>query len=208
MNWRTFECDFCPQLAATRTQVVVATPCRQGGLLVIGEAPGNDEDTNGIGFVGAAGKALRTLLHEENLSSPDYGVANICRCRPCDSQGKNRPPTAAEVGHCLPYLGSLIRAVRPKVILAVGSDTAANEIFGFKGVEEQISFGREKGWKADEICKGSPEAIRESLQFVSYIVPMPHTSPVNSRKAHKVIAKKQVQIAVELLRLKGKKRAR
>jgi uracil-DNA glycosylase family 4 len=202
MNWRTYTCDFCPGIVACRTatsKVVVATPCRQGGLLVIGEAPGEDEDAHGIGFVGAAGIVLRKLLHDANLFSPEYGVANICRCRPRDDQGNNRAPTQIEISQCLPYLGSLIRDARPKVILAVGVKTAAKVLCGGASMEEQLRVGEETGWRAEPIRHLAHEAIRDALKDVSYIVPMPHTSPKNRTPGHKDIAKTQVALAAKLL---------
>lgn len=201
MNWRTHECDLCPALVASRSKVVLATPCRRGGLLIIGEAPGKKEDLHGMGFVGAAGKTLRNLLRDSGLTCTDYGVANICRCLPLDSERRKvRPPTSDEIGHCLPYLASLIGETRPKVILAVGASTAAEVIFGIKGLAAQLEAGRKVGWQATEIRLGAPEAIRDALKDVTYIVPMPHTSSANRRKEHKKIAGEQVTLAVTLLR--------
>lgn len=202
MNWRTYNCDFCPELVACRTatsKIVVATPCRQGGLLVIGEAPGEEEDTHGIGFAGPAGAVLRRLLHDADLNSPEYGVANICRCRPRSDQGINRAPTPTEISQCLPYLGSLIRDARPKVILAVGVKTAAKVLCGGSSLEEQLLVGERAGWRVEPNRHLAHVAIRDALKDVSYMVPMPHTSPKNRTPGHKDIAKIQVTLAVKLL---------
>ena len=198
MNWRTYECDFCPRLAESCTQVVVATPCRQGGLLVIGEAPGGEEDANGIGFVGDAGRTLRKYLHDFGMQWPDYGVANICRCRPpCNSKGKQLHPTAVEKAQCLPYLRSLITDVKPKVILAVGVGTAANVLCGPGNLTALLDRGRNSGWRVNPLR--AHKDLRNSLEHVSHMVPMPHTSGANTTPGHPEIARKQVGIAVELL---------
>lgn len=94
-------CSRCDSLCASRKQIVApdlpdfGRACR---LLVIGEAPGADEDAQGKGFVGRAGRVLHRLLESAGLSRGyDYGCANIVRCRPPD----NRRPTADEVWNCV-----------------------------------------------------------------------------------------------------------
>ncbi|WP_413880430.1 uracil-DNA glycosylase family protein [Candidatus Aalborgicola defluviihabitans] len=74
-HWRTPECERCTELVTCRTassKIVVATPCRKGGILAIGEAPGSEEDVRGIGFSGDAGKTLRALLAGSKLTSSDF----------------------------------------------------------------------------------------------------------------------------------------
>lgn len=200
MNWRCNECDRCNDLAIPGVNVVVATPSRRGGLLVIGEAPGQDENDTGIGFIGVAGRKIRKLLLSNGVSCVDYGVANICRCGPPrNANGVIRHPTTDEISQCLPYLSSLIVETQPKVILAVGAGTAANVLFGCKKLDDQLEIGRQVGWRAADISARAPVALQEALVAVSYIVPMPHTSPSNRTLGHAAIAEAQVAKAAELL---------
>lgn len=211
MNWRTYRCDRCPKLVKCRTQgskVVVASPCLQGGFLAIGEAPGADEDQSGIGFLGKAGQTLRNLLRQCGLSCTDYGVANVCRCRPRDDRGRNRAPSSDEIENCLPFLKSLIEEIKPKVLLAVGGRTAVRVLCDDRhrlySIIESKNRLDPKDWavQLDNVHEG----IRSALSHVRYIVPMPHTSSVlNGKKAPKPstelwseIAKRQVELAVDL----------
>ncbi|WP_312261253.1 uracil-DNA glycosylase family protein [Candidatus Igneacidithiobacillus taiwanensis] len=87
------DCRQCPVLCQSRTRIVEADPV-VGGLLVIGEAPGADEDWEGRGFVGRAGRTLHALLAQHGMKrGRDYGCANIVRCRPPG----NRKPSADEI---------------------------------------------------------------------------------------------------------------
>jgi uracil-DNA glycosylase family 4 len=91
--------------------------------LVIGEAPGAEEDRQGKPFVGAAGKLLDAMLQAIGLSREDnVFVANMLKCRPPG----NRDPKPEEVAACLPYLMRQIAAIKPKLILAVGRIAAQN----------------------------------------------------------------------------------
>lgn len=206
-HWRTPECERCTELVTCRTassKIVVATPCRKGGILAIGEAPGSEEDVRGIGFSGDAGKTLRALLAGSKLTSSDFGVANICRCRPPE----NRKPKANEVSACLPYLAHLIANYKPTVILAVGGRTAVKVFCGRQGTLSSIIKNKDdsQNWLSEP--KLAHEGIRSALKTVTYVVPMPHTSPMlNGKKATEPlsglwsdIAEKQVKTAARLYR--------
>jgi DNA polymerase len=103
-------------LHTTRTQTVFGVGRRDAELLVIGEAPGADEDRQGEPFVGRAGQLLTAMLHAIRLRRTDVYIANILKCRPPN----NRDPTPQEAGTCTPFLQRQIALVKPKVILAVG----------------------------------------------------------------------------------------
>jgi DNA polymerase len=104
-------------LAATRTRTVFGVGNPHADWLVIGEAPGAEEDRQGKPFVGAAGKLLDAMLQAIGLSrEQNVFVANMLKCRPPG----NRDPKAEEVAACLPYLMRQIAAIKPKLILAVG----------------------------------------------------------------------------------------
>lgn len=111
------ECTRCG-LCRTRTQVVFSDGPPDARLMVVGEAPGANEDETGVPFVGAAGRYLDLLLSTVGLSREDsVYIANVLKCRPPG----NRNPLPAEIEACSPYLRKQIELVRPRALLAVGS---------------------------------------------------------------------------------------
>ncbi|HVS23651.1 MAG TPA: uracil-DNA glycosylase [Gammaproteobacteria bacterium] len=103
-------------LHKTRTQTVFGVGRRDAELLVIGEAPGADEDRQGEPFVGRAGLLLNAMLRAIGLPRSEVYIANILKCRPPG----NRDPQPEEASTCTPYLSRQIALVRPRAILAVG----------------------------------------------------------------------------------------
>jgi uracil-DNA glycosylase len=99
-----------------RTQTVFGVGRRDAELLVIGEAPGADEDRQGEPFVGRAGQLLNAMLRAIGLPRGEVYIANILKCRPPN----NRDPQPEEASTCTPYLSRQIALVRPRAILAVG----------------------------------------------------------------------------------------
>ena len=85
-------------------------------VMFIGEAPGYDEDQQGLAFVGAAGQLLTKMIAAMGYTREDIFIANICKCRPPG----NRAPQPEEMLKCLPYLREQIRIIRPKVIVLLG----------------------------------------------------------------------------------------
>jgi uracil-DNA glycosylase family 4 len=119
-------CVACPELAASRTTVVVGTrPASGSAVLLVGEAPGATEDQLGVPFVGKAGQLLDELLDEAGLPRAQVAVANVLKCRPPG----NRKPARAEVGNCRGWLNAQIRLIDPPVICALGG-SAAEWFFG------------------------------------------------------------------------------
>ena len=114
-------CVKCP-LSKTRTNVVIGKGNKKADILLIGEAPGRNEDLQGLPFVGAAGKNLDKFLSVISLTSEDVYIANILKCRPPN----NRDPKPEEVVACESYLRQQIGLIKPKVILAVGRIAAQN----------------------------------------------------------------------------------
>lgn len=103
-------------LHATRTQAVPGVgPC-PSNVMIVGEAPGFNEDRQGEPFVGAAGKLLDTLLTRIGLSRSDVYITNVLKCRP----PMNRDPMPNEVEACSPYLQRQLELVKPKVLLILG----------------------------------------------------------------------------------------
>jgi len=110
-------------LAKTRTQTVFGVGLEGAEWLVIGEAPGAEEDRRGEPFVGKAGQLLDAMLRAIGVQrGRNAFIANILKCRPPG----NRDPKPDEVSACLPYLSRQIRLVQPRVILAVGRIAAQN----------------------------------------------------------------------------------
>ncbi len=108
-------CTKCA-LHATRTQTVFGVGRRDADLLVIGEAPGAEEDRQGEPFVGRAGQLLNAMLRSIGLARGDVYIANILKCRP----PSNRDPQPSEAAACTPYLARQIALIKPRAILAVG----------------------------------------------------------------------------------------
>jgi len=112
---RVRACTRCA-LHTSRTQTVFGVGNVDADLLVIGEAPGADEDRQGEPFVGRAGLLLNEMLGAISLPRADVYIANILKCRP----PSNRDPKPEEAEACTPYLERQIALLEPKVILAVG----------------------------------------------------------------------------------------
>lgn len=115
------------KLGATRTNFVFGVGNPNADLLVIGEAPGADEDAQGEPFVGRGGQLLTKILEAVNFSREEVYIANIIKCRPPE----NRRPEADEVEQCEPYLYKQIELIQPKLILALGL-TAVNTLLKSK----------------------------------------------------------------------------
>ncbi|HET9863567.1 MAG TPA: uracil-DNA glycosylase [Steroidobacteraceae bacterium] len=105
-------CDLCQ----TRTQTVFGVGNTRSDWLIVGEAPGAEEDRKGEPFVGRAGQLLDAMLRAIGLPRESVFIANILKCRPPG----NRDPRPEEVLRCLPYLHAQIALLEPKVILVVG----------------------------------------------------------------------------------------
>ena len=118
---RVADCTLC-ELHAGRTQTVFGVGNRSADWLVIGEAPGKDEDLQGEPFVGRAGQLLNAMLQAIGLKREQVYIANILKCRPPN----NRDPRPEEVLCCEPYLLRQIALVQPRIILAVGRISAQN----------------------------------------------------------------------------------
>jgi DNA polymerase len=113
------ECHECP-LGATRTKLVFGVGNPEAELMFVGEAPGADEDAQGIPFVGRAGQLLTKIIEGMGLSRSEVYIANILKCRPPE----NRPPRPTEVACCIPYLCRQIEIIHPKVMVCLGGVAA------------------------------------------------------------------------------------
>jgi uracil-DNA glycosylase len=114
-------CTAC-ELCRTRTQTVFGVGNTRAEWLVIGEAPGAEEDRQGEPFVGRAGQLLNAMLLAIGLPRETVFIANVLKCRPPG----NRDPKPEEVSRCLPFLAAQIALLKPKIMLAVGRIAAQN----------------------------------------------------------------------------------
>ena len=114
-------------LGATRNSFVFGSGNPNADIMIIGEAPGAEEDKQGIPFVGRAGKLLTDILKAIQLTRDEIYIANILKCRP----PANRNPLPSEMELCMPYLYKQIELIKPKVILLLGL-VAANGLLKLK----------------------------------------------------------------------------
>ncbi len=153
-------CTKC-ELSRTRTKFVFGIGNPHARAMLIGEAPGADEDKQGEPFVGKAGKLLNDILKAIDLTRDDVFIANILKCRPPG----NRDPLPSEMETCMPYLYKQIELINPKIILCLGR-IAANgllnkklslsalrgNIYEFNGIKVVVTYHpaallRNPGWK-------------------------------------------------------------
>jgi DNA polymerase len=114
------DCQRCG-LARGRKNIVFGQGNPRAELMFVGEAPGADEDEQGLAFVGRAGKLLTDIIEKGlRMKREDVWIGNIAKCRP----PKNRNPEPDEILACQPFLEAQIRAIRPKVIVALGKFSA------------------------------------------------------------------------------------
>ncbi|MFZ1324551.1 MAG: uracil-DNA glycosylase [Candidatus Contendobacter sp.] len=123
------QCTACG-LCSSRTQTVFGVGDRRADWLIVGEAPGADEDRQGEPFVGRAGKLLNPMLQAVGLQREQVYIANILKCRPPE----NRDPAPTEAASCRPFLERQIALIQPRILLAVGRIAAQNLL----GTDAQI----------------------------------------------------------------------
>ena len=113
-------CTRCKLHRLGRTQIVYGVGNPRAELMFIGEAPGHDEDIQGIPFVGRAGQLLTKIIEAIDLAREDVYIANVIKCRPPE----NRNPDPDEVGSCEPFLFRQVQVIKPRVIVALGTFAA------------------------------------------------------------------------------------
>lgn len=113
-------CRLCDELASNRTHVVFGAGNVQARLVFVGEAPGRDEDKQGLPFVGRAGQLLTKIIESIGMERRDVFICNVLKCRP----PQNRPPKPDEIVNCQGYLEKQIDWIRPDVICALGTFAA------------------------------------------------------------------------------------
>ena len=141
LNWselrdKVAACTLC-SLHKTRTQTVFGVGSESADWMIIGEAPGAEEDRRGEPFVGRAGKLLDEMLRSVGLARDSVFIANMLKCRP----PQNRDPAVNEAASCRSYLDRQIALIAPKLILAVGRIAAQHLL------ETDAPLGRLRGQK-------------------------------------------------------------
>src|ERR1700730_3714026 len=123
------DCRRCP-LGYSRTKAVPGVGPGDARIVIVGEAPGQNEDQQGEPFVGAAGKLLDQLLSGIGLSRGDVFITNILKCRPPG----NRDPQPAEAEACSPYLEQQLRLIKPEVVLVLGRHALGRLLPGYESI--------------------------------------------------------------------------
>jgi DNA polymerase len=123
------ECTRC-RLHERRHKIVFGTGNPAAKLVFVGEGPGADEDAQGLPFVGRAGKLLNQMIEAMGLKREDVYICNVVKCRPPE----NRAPEKDEVATCSPYLMRQIDAIRPQVIVCLGSIAAQTMLSTNQGI--------------------------------------------------------------------------
>jgi uracil-DNA glycosylase len=113
------DCQRC-KLAPKRTNIVFGSGNPNAELVFVGEAPGYDEDQQGLPFVGRAGQLLTKIIESINLKREDVYICNVLKCRPPD----NRNPEPDEVASCNPFMKRQLASIKPKVVCCLGTFAA------------------------------------------------------------------------------------
>jgi uracil-DNA glycosylase family 4 len=137
--------NICPGLRAQATQLVMGDGNLDADIVFIGEAPGKNEDEQGIPFVGAAGKFLNEMLAAANMKREDVYITNIVKYRPPN----NRDPLPEEKQAFWPYLLKQLQIIQPKVVVTLGRHSMEYFLPGMyisqiHGQPKLISFGNDK----------------------------------------------------------------
>jgi DNA polymerase len=134
--------NVCPELAAQATNLVMGDGNVDADIVFIGEAPGKNEDEQGLPFVGAAGKFLNEMLAQAGMDRGDVYITNIVKYRPPN----NRDPSSEEKAAFLPYLLKQLQIIEPKVVITLGRHSMEYFLPNMKigevhGEPKRISFG-------------------------------------------------------------------
>ena len=142
------------RLGTLRDTMVFATGNPHARLMLVGEAPGFDEERLGEPFVGKAGQLLNKILTAMGLARDDVYISNVCKFRPdmgAHQGTANRPPSAEEIAACLPLILAEIRAIRPACIICLGGSAAK----ALLGTEASVHAMRGR-WME---CQGIPVRV-------------------------------------------------
>ncbi len=185
IDWEALQVQVagCTQCALhqTRTQTVFGVGNPRADLMIIGEAPGADEDRQGEPFVGRAGQLLNEMLRAIGLNRQSVFIANILKCRPPN----NRDPSPDEVAACLGYLHQQIDYIQPRLILALGRIAAQRLL------KTDTALGRLRGKLHQLPQTGTPFVV---TYHPAYLL----RSPLDKRKAWQdlLFVRNQIELKV------------
>ncbi len=150
-------CEKCPELAKSRTRTVFGAGNINAKLVFVGEAPGFDEDQQGLPFVGKAGQLLTKMIEAIGLKRSDVFICNVLKCRP----PQNRNPNPDEVTNCSPYLWSQLETINPQVICTLGNFAARTILKMDKAISQlRGSVHTVREWKV--VCTFHPSYLLRS----------------------------------------------
>ena len=158
-------CDKCP-LGKTKTNTVFGCGNQNARLMFVGEAPGEQEDKQGIPFVGAAGKLLDKYLDAVGILRDEVYIANILKCRP----PHNRDPLPEEGDACIGFLREQVKLIRPEIIVCLGRISAMRLIKPDFKITREHGIIIKKGALRNDGClpsRGAPERSLEKRGYVS-----------------------------------------
>lgn len=158
-------CTRCAELCSTRTQTVFADGAPGAELCFLGEAPGADEDAQGLPFVGAAGQLLNKIIAASGFKREEVYICNILKCRPPG----NRTPLANEAANCREFLDRQLELAAPKYIVALGGCAATNLL------NTTLSIAKLRGRFHD--YKGIPVMVTYHPAYL-----LPHKAPEKKRE--------------------------
>jgi DNA polymerase len=159
------KCMRCAELCSTRTQTVFADGPPGAEVCFIGEAPGADEDRQGLPFVGAAGQLLNKIIAACGFKREEVYICNILKCRPPN----NRTPLADEAANCRPFLEKQLELAAPKYIVALGGCATTNLL------QTTLSIGKLRGRFHD--YQGIPVVVTYHPAYL-----LPHKAPEKKRE--------------------------
>ena len=155
-------CLACP-LGKTRKNIVLGMGNPNANIVFVGEAPGKEEELQGLPFVGRSGKLLDKMLASINLSRENVYILNVLKCRPPE----NRNPVQMEIDKCEPYLKKQLKIIKPKLIVALGRISAMTLLKS----KESLSSMRSKILKyegIDFLVTYHPAALLRNPNFKKY----------------------------------------
>lgn len=159
MDFTVTDCHKCQDLVSNRSQIVDGVGPMDADIVLVGEAPGENEDENGEPFVGRSGQILNDMLEESGINREDIRITNAVRCRPPD----NRDPTEQECSNCSVHLSNELDLIDPDYVIALGA-TAFDSLTGVDDISVLSDLGDKKpcqfeGIESDIIACPHPAAL-------------------------------------------------
>lgn len=180
-------CTNC-SLHKTRCKVVFGSGPHKADIMIIGEAPGAEEDESGVPFVGRSGKLLTSLMEEAGLNRDEVYITNVVCCRP----PSNRTPTGEEIGACYYFLDQKIATVKPRLIILVGG-TAAKTL-----LRHDIPISKIRG-SIGEILVGKANYLTLPIFHPSYLL----RNPSRDKGTPTALTLRDLKLAAQLIKEKA-----